>query len=82
MERCDRQQDLRLSWTGATKFYLVAMAFDGVDQTGGVTSFPNSTSSNTKRGDSNGHKCDGNKVIACESSGLPQGTSTGTLNLR
>lgn len=35
---------LRITWTTTSELYLNATAFDGVDQTGGVTTFPNSTS--------------------------------------
>lgn len=38
---------LSLAWTGSSKLFVVAMAFDGVNQTGGTTSFPNSTGANT-----------------------------------
>jgi hypothetical protein len=35
---------IRLSWTGSARVFVDAVAFDNVDQTGGTTSFPNSTS--------------------------------------
>jgi len=35
---------LRVSWTTASDIVMNAVAWTGVDQTGGVTSFPNSTS--------------------------------------
>jgi hypothetical protein len=35
---------LSLSWTTASRMFLCSMAFDGVDQTGGTTSFPNAAS--------------------------------------
>lgn len=38
---------LRVAWTGAADVYVAAVALTGVDQTGGATSFPNGTSSNT-----------------------------------
>lgn len=72
---------LRLSWTGAAKFMLVAMAFDGVNQTGGATSFPNSTSANAGGiglSTVSVTSATGNKVIACETASSSQGTSTGT----
>jgi hypothetical protein len=33
---------LALSWTTTSRVFVAGMAFDGVDQTGGATSFPNS----------------------------------------
>jgi len=37
---------LRVSWTTATRVGINALSFSGVDQTGGATSFPNSTGAN------------------------------------
>ncbi len=36
--------NLALAWTGNARAFIVAMAFNGVDQTGGATSFPHSSS--------------------------------------
>jgi hypothetical protein len=36
---------LAMSWTSAAHGFISSIAFNGVDQTGGATSFPNSTSS-------------------------------------
>lgn len=69
---------LRVSYTGATKSFFVVMAFDGVDQTGGATSFPHANFAVGGVSTVTITSATGNKVIACESSGAAQGTSTGT----
>lgn len=69
--------NLLISWTGGANVFAAAMAFNGVDQTGGVTSFPHSTSGTTAT--LTVTSATGNKVMACEASTVAQGTSTGTL---
>jgi hypothetical protein len=66
-----------ISWTGGGKVFAAAISFTGVDQTGGATSFPNSTSG-TGVATLSVTSAVGNKVVACECSGGGQGTSTGT----
>ncbi len=69
---------LNVSWTGSQRTFFVAMAFDDVDQTGGAFSFHTSTK-DTSPSTINVSSWVGDKVIALESSGTGQGTSTGTL---
>jgi len=68
---------LALSWTSASRVFISSMAFNGVDQTGGVTSFPNSVfsaSATTVSVASAG----GRKVMCCGVSNSYPGAITGT----
>lgn len=72
---------LTISWTGIAEIFPAAMAFDGVDQTGGVTSFPHSASANGAAADQFGidvTSAVGNKVMAAMSSSSVATISTGT----
>jgi hypothetical protein len=57
--------------------FISSIAFDGVDQTGGATSFPNSTSS-TSATTLSVLTAVGNIVVCCGSSTVSLGTISGT----
>jgi hypothetical protein len=74
---------LRASWTTARDIYLNAVAWTGVDQTGGTTSFPNGTgstnsSSTTVTGTVSVTSAVGNAVMAVH--GTPDANATSVNN--
>jgi hypothetical protein len=68
---------LALSWTTAVRLFVVGMSFSGVDQTGGATSFPHSTSSATAT--LSVTSAAGNIVMGGGATGGAIGTPTGTV---
>jgi hypothetical protein len=68
---------LALSWTSAARVFVSSMAFDGVDQTGGATSFPNSVF-NAGAATLNVTSIVGRKVMCCAVSNSAPGAITGT----
>ncbi len=68
---------LHIAWTTSAPLFVDAVAFDGVDQTGGATSFPNSTTGSGVA-TVTVTSATGNMVVACEA--MSNGASpTGTL---
>ncbi len=67
-----------ITWTGSAEIFACGIAFDGVDQTGGATTFPNSASSTTVTDKVTLTSATGNKVVGCQGAGASQGTPTGT----
>jgi hypothetical protein len=68
---------LALAWTSNSQMFLVGMAFNGVDQTGGTTSFPNSAAA-ASVSTVTITSATGDMVIAVGGSGAALGTITGT----
>ena len=68
---------LHIAWTNSCEIFPCAIAFNGVNQTGGATSFAHSafaSGANTVTITS----ATGNKVVACQAATVAQGTPTGT----
>lgn len=70
-------QTLAASWTGSLKVFFDAIAFNGVDQSGGSVSFPNSVSLSSASIVTVA-SASGNKVVASVVTGGAIGTITGT----
>jgi len=68
---------LALAWTTATRVFVAGMAFNGVDQAGGATSFPNSVSSGSAT-TLTVTSAIGRMVMCCGTTGTAIGTITGT----
>ncbi len=67
---------LHINWTGSAEIFVDAVAFDGADQTGGATTFPNSQ---TGAGSTiTLSSATGNKAVGCQGGAAAQGTATGT----
>lgn len=67
----------RISWTGSSEIFGAFIQLSGVDQTSDGAAFPHTQVGSTAT--ISVTSATGNIVIACESSGAGQGTSTGTL---
>lgn len=70
-------QTLAMSWTNNARAFVIGAAFDGVDQTGGATSFPGSTSG-TSVTTVAVTSAVGDKVMACAATGSAIAGITGT----